>query len=90
MFPTCTICGETDVEDAGDHADSRGHWPVTAVTAAAGRIVGRVGHEHIVANGVGTVLGAKMIAAELRRNPGMSESDLCAAVIARAEKLAAR
>ncbi|AYR02640.1 hypothetical protein J1766_gp04 [Gordonia phage Bizzy] len=90
MFPTCEVCGETDIEDAGDHADSTGHWPVTAEAAAAGRIVGRVGHEHIVANGVGTALGAKLIARELRRNPGMSESDLCAAVIARAEQMAAR
>ncbi|URC17619.1 hypothetical protein SEA_TARDUS_3 [Gordonia phage Tardus] len=62
----------------------------TAVTAAAGRIVGRVGHEHIVTNGVGTALGAKLIARELRRNPGMSDPDLCAAVIARAEQMAAR
>lgn len=25
--PDCTICGETNVEDAGDHADQTGHWP---------------------------------------------------------------
>lgn len=24
--PTCGVCGQ-DVEDAGDHADTYGHWP---------------------------------------------------------------
>lgn len=27
QFPTCQICGERDVEDAGDHADRTGRWP---------------------------------------------------------------
>lgn len=31
-FPTCAICLESEVEDAGDHADSTGHWP-TALQA---------------------------------------------------------
>ncbi|MBN9216231.1 MAG: hypothetical protein J0J04_15760 [Microbacterium sp.] len=29
-FPTCTTCGENDVEDAGDHAANTGHWPTSA------------------------------------------------------------
>ncbi len=28
--PQCSTCGQRDVEDAGDHADSTGHWPTTA------------------------------------------------------------
>ncbi|QNJ55407.1 hypothetical protein KNV22_gp04 [Gordonia phage Love] len=90
MFPTCAVCGQTDVEDAGDHAESTGHWPYTPEAAAAGRIVGRVGHEHIIANGVDTELCAKLIAREVRRNPGMTTGELTAVVIRRAEQLAAR
>ena len=26
-FPTCQKCGRHNVEDAGDHADTFGHWP---------------------------------------------------------------
>lgn len=26
-FPTCSTCGERNVEDAGDHAERTGHWP---------------------------------------------------------------
>ena len=29
-FPTCTTCGEHDVEDAGAHTDNTGHWPTAA------------------------------------------------------------
>jgi hypothetical protein len=29
QFPTCSTCGERNVEDAGDHADRTGHWPST-------------------------------------------------------------
>lgn len=28
--PTCRICGQTDVEDAGAHAEETGHWPKVA------------------------------------------------------------
>lgn len=28
QYPTCVICGERNVEDDGDHADTTGHWPV--------------------------------------------------------------
>lgn len=29
-FPACTRCGAVEVEDAGEHADLAGHWPVAA------------------------------------------------------------
>lgn len=28
QFPQCLVCGARNVEDAGDHADSTGHWPL--------------------------------------------------------------
>lgn len=35
---TCAICGEHDVEDAGDHADKTGHWPKRRLGAE--RVIG--------------------------------------------------
>ncbi|AKI28645.1 hypothetical protein GTE6_3 [Gordonia phage GTE6] len=38
-FPACTRCGAANVEDAGDHADNAGHWPVAAEFDHAGLAV---------------------------------------------------
>lgn len=27
-FPQCVVCGHRNVEDAGEHAESTGHWPI--------------------------------------------------------------
>lgn len=36
QFPTCTVCGEENVEDAGGHAESTGHWPTASSPAHPG------------------------------------------------------
>ena len=60
-----------------------------ATAAAAGRIVGRCGAEHIVAGRNDGGLLDKLVARELRRNPELGEQQLRSAVASRATYLAA-
>lgn len=38
-FPTCSTCGERNVEDAGDHADQTGHWPTSDQQSGSGPVM---------------------------------------------------
>ncbi|AYR03274.1 hypothetical protein SEA_OCTOBIEN14_139 [Gordonia phage Octobien14] len=42
-YPNCNVCGERNIEDANDHADSTGHWPTASTASPSASILDAVG-----------------------------------------------